>query len=285
MNPSDGAPSRDALVAHLVASRIAGDVATPRASNLANIRKMLARHPEYWFGLELERSWTFDAVLDAVSRRVGIDPDPARLDGADRIDPELCVDALDAAGRRIGEVAAAGGTVLLATGHPTGLLAMLASVAIAAQEAGATVVTPGAERWVEVLGESRRVRYVGGVATVGTGGDLLHTHAAEPMQALLGWCERPIDLVVADHGWAGAAAQAGVPTVGFADANDPALFVGADEGKLDVVVPLDDNVAPAAYEPLTRFLQARVRGLARTDQRGSPHLSRDAQESHRYASR
>ena len=42
--------------------------------------------------------------------------------------------------------------------------------------------------------------------------------------------EAPPDLVVADHGWAGAAGQAGVTAVGFADCNDPALFVGEAEG-------------------------------------------------------
>ena len=61
--------------------------------------------------------------------------------------------------------------------------------------------------------------------------------------------EPPPDLVVADHGWAGAAGQAGITTVGFADCNDPALFVGEAEGKVAVVVPLDDNVAAAPVRP------------------------------------
>ena len=33
-------------------------------------------------------------------------------------------------------------------------------------------------------------------------------------------------------------------TIGLADTNDPAMFVGAEEGKVTVAVPLDDNVAP-----------------------------------------
>ena len=66
----------------------------------------------------------------------------------------------------------------------------------------------------------------------------------------------PPDLVVADHGWAGAAAQAGIETVGFADSNDPALFVGEAEGKVAVAVPLDDNVLPASYAPLAAYLLA-----------------------------
>jgi hypothetical protein len=66
--------------------------------------------------------------------------------------------------------------------------------------------------------------------------------------------EAPPDLVVADHGWTGAAAQAGVTAVGFADSNDPALFVGEQEGAVAVAVPLDDNVAPHLYDPVTAFL-------------------------------
>ena len=100
------------------------------------------------------------------------------------------------------------------------------------------------------------------MATTGTGGDLLHTHSPEPMQALLAAAgDRPLaDLVVADHGWAGAAGQAGLPVVGFADTNDPALFLAAAEGGVDVVVPLDDNVAPADYAPVAAYL---LRGLPR----------------------
>jgi len=62
------------------------------------------------------------------------------------------------------------------------------------------------------------------------------------------------DLVVADHGWAGAAGQAGIDTIGFADSNDPALFVAEAEGIVSVTVPLDDNVAPPLYAPLTVYV-------------------------------
>lgn len=64
--------------------------------------------------------------------------------------------------------------------------------------------------------------------------------------------------MIADHGWAGAAGEAGVETVGFADSNDPALFVGEAEGKIAVAVPLDDNVLPRYYAPLTAYLLDRV---------------------------
>ena len=41
----------------------------------------------------------------------------------------------------------------------------------------------------------------------------------------------PPDLVVADHGWAGAAGEAGIDAIGYADCNDPALFVGEAEAR------------------------------------------------------
>ena len=44
---------------------------------------------------------------------------------------------------------------------------------------------------------------------------------------------RPLpDLVVADHGWAGCAGQYGVDSVGYADCNDPALFLAEAEGNV-----------------------------------------------------
>ena len=80
------------------------------------------------------------------------------------------------------------------------------------------------------------------------------------LAALAAAGEDPPDLVLADHGWAGAAGQAGITSVGFADSNDPALFVGEHEGKVRVAVPLDDNVEPHLYAPLTAFL-LHVAGL------------------------
>ena len=54
----------------------------------------------------------------------------------------------------------------------------------------------------------------------------------------------------------------GLPTVGFADCNDPGLFVSEAQGQLDVAVPLDDNVTPGLYEPLIDYVLGRA-GLPR----------------------
>jgi hypothetical protein len=111
-------------------------------------------------------------------------------------------------------------------------------------------------------GRRRSICHVGGVAMVTGGADLEHTHDPEPMRGMLETLsaagEPPPDLVIADHGYAGAAGMAGIETVGFADSNDPALFVGEAEGLISVAVPLDDNVLPHLYAPLTELLIAGI---------------------------
>ena len=90
----------------------------------------------------------------------------------------------------------------------------------------------------------------------------MHTHSPDPMQLsleLLASTGRACpDLVVADHGWAGYAASAGIQALGFADCNDPGLFVSEAEGQLDVAVPLDDNVCPGLYEPMIQYVLERA---------------------------
>jgi len=234
-------------------------VNTPRESNVANITKMLNRQWDYHFGLTTEREWTVEEVLKLMAHRVGMDPDPARVSGRDRIDPERTVEAIEAAADLLAQAATDRARVVVATGHPTGVLSLHLLVAARLAAAGCEVLTPGEGKFLQAdhLPPRVRIRYLGNVAMLSNGADFLHTHAAEPMQALLAEGPPP-DLVVADHGWAGAAAEAGVTTIGLADTNDPAMFVGAEEGKVAVAVPLDDNVPPAHYLPLAEHLVRRL---------------------------
>jgi hypothetical protein len=249
------------LRAQLVDARIAGVVGTARESNLGNIARMLNDEPNYGFGVRRSRDWTFDEVLDVMVRRCGVNPDPDHVEGLDTIDPDLTVAALELVRDRLAKAATDKQRVVLATGHPTGILSIHLHVAAALRRAGCEVLTPGL-RWDWPWdtdwgrGRPRHVRWMNGVAMLASGGELLHTHRPEPMRAVLAALDAPPDLVVADHGWAGAAAEAGIDTLGFADCNDPALFVAEEEGRPIVTVPLDDNVAPHLYEPLTAFVLA-----------------------------
>ena len=72
---------------------------------------------------------------------------------------------------------------------------------------------------------------------------------------------------VADHGFAGAAIEAGVETVAVADVNDPALLVAKAQGRTDVVVVMDDHVAADAYWPC--FQAAAAAGSPQVNELGT----------------
>ncbi|SCG05987.1 Phosphatase, partial [Streptomyces sp. Ncost-T6T-2b] len=99
-------PSRAALVDHLVRTRIAGDVATPRDNNLSHYRKLANGDRHYWLGLELGDRWTDEQdVLAVMAERCGVNDDPAHRQGQDTIDPELTVDALERMAARLRKAA------------------------------------------------------------------------------------------------------------------------------------------------------------------------------------
>ena len=82
------------------------------------------------------------------------------------------------------------------------------------------------------------------------GATLWHTHSPEPMlwswtawSARAGRCRTWSWPTTAGRA---ARASAGLDSVGYADCNDPALFIGEAEGTLQVTVPLDDHVPTRA---------------------------------------
>jgi hypothetical protein len=255
-------PPHADLVDHLLRSRICGDVRTPRQSNLRNARLCAQGDPGYRFGLEFGRPWSYEEVVGLLAERVGTSPDLEHVAGADTIDPWKCVQRLTVMADRLALAAERRDRVLIATGHPTGVLVMHLAIASALKAAGCEVLTPGPGWTYLSRGRRRHVCHVGGVAMVTGGADLEHTHDPEPMRGMLDALaaadEAPPELVIADHGYAGAAGMAGIETVGFADSNDPALFVGEAEGLISVAVPLDDNVLPHLYAPLTEVLTAGI---------------------------
>ncbi|GCE00134.1 phosphatase [Embleya hyalina] len=257
-------PSPDELLRHLIATRIAGPIATPREVNLRHYAELVRGNLRFWLGLDLGDRWkTEEDVLAVMAERAGVDPNPAHRTGQDTIDPDLTLAALDRMAAVLRDAAARRLHVLVATGHPGGLLDVHRAIAESLSTAGATVVDiPRDLRTTEGDDETwGDVRQFGGVAVLERGATLWHTHAPQPMSAILDALAesgrpRP-DLVVADHGWAGRAGQHGIPTVAFADSNDPALFLGEAEGTVTVTVPLDDHIVDARdYAPMTAYLLA-----------------------------
>ncbi|MBV7246324.1 phosphatase [Streptomyces griseus] len=266
--------STGALRAHLLAARLAGPVATPRENSLRSYRLFAARDPRVMLGLAPERAWGEGELLRLMADRCGVSADPAHVSGPDAIDPDRTVAALDAFAERLALVAERRAPVLLGTGHPHRLLGFYAGLADALSAAGCPVLTPAQGRCVDITTRfgvrTYNLDYVRGVALVRepggrpTGGETgAHTHSPLPVRlALQDAAERlgvlP-ELVIGDHGWVCGAGQLGIEAIGPADTDDPALFVGEAEGRVSVVVPLDDGVRAPFYRPLTRYVLNRAR--------------------------
>lgn len=263
-NHAPNALSSDDLARYLDESRLTGAVLTDRRSNLGNLRRLAAREPAYTYGVDVAEHWTLDSLLRLMVERVGIDPDPSFESGQDRIDAALTVPKLDAYRERLARSVLAGELILFATAHPATLMDVYRRLVIEAEARGARVLdlhglpfaAPDGIR-VAVADPHLYLWQTGGVVAAYRGGSLTHIHAPEPMNALLDELEalgiRP-DLVVADHGWAGASGRRGYPTIAIADCNDAAVFVAEEQGSIEVVVPIDDGLAVHLYEPVIEYV-------------------------------
>ncbi|MGW7056483.1 phosphatase [Streptomyces sp. NPDC054887] len=265
--------STGALRAHLLASRLAGTVATTREASLRSYRLFAARDPRVLLGLDPERAWDEAEVMALMAAKCGVSDDPGCVSGDDVIDPERTLARLEAFAGRLGEAAAQGVPVLLGTGHPHRLLGFYTGLADALSAAGCPVLTPAQGRCVDITTRfgvrTYTLDYVRGVALVrepgardGVSDTGAHSHSPLPVRVALAAAEEaggPLPgLVVGDHGWVCGAGQLGFEAIGLADTDDPALFVGEAEGRVSVAVPLDDAVRSDYYRPLTRYVLNRA---------------------------
>jgi Phosphatase len=248
--------AREHLREHLVATRLAGSVRTPVWDVLRKAELVAAGDPEHCFGLSGMSRYSRADVLAEVTRQFGWTHTPGEPSGGPTfIEPDLVLDELDRAGERLAMAARDGQHVVLATGHPTGPLGMYQQLAAGLRDHGAKLSRPG-DGIAFVLGGRRHlIRYILNVATLSSTSKLYHTHDAHPMELVLDQAGE-IDLVIGDHGFAGAAAERGIDVVAVADINDPALPMAKAEGRAGVVIGMDDNVLPAHYEPLADYLLA-----------------------------
>lgn len=252
-----------ALLDYLVAARLTGRVATPLASTRHNCARLVEGDPDYTFGLSDWRDATVEEVLAAVRAAGGVeatgdgDEDPA----GGFIDPGATVEGIARHGGALASfVAAGGGRVLLATGHPSALLSHYGAVARALAAAGCEVVRPLDGAPLTADGRREAIRYLDGVGALSFHGGLHHTHRSGPMEQLLSAAGGAggVDLVVADHGFAGAAIEAGIPTLSIADVNDPALPLAQARGRTDGVLLIDDGLGPSLFVPVTEAVLAGV---------------------------
>jgi hypothetical protein len=240
---------------HLVSTGLAGAVATAPRSTIDNCARLVAGDPRCTFGLSDWRDTTIRECVDAVRSLCGGDPGGAAdPDGPGTIDPDATLHGIERHRSTLAAAAASGGLrVLLATGHPTGLLGHYATLGRALQQRGSRLLVALDDTTIRTGEDGRRrdIRFVEGVACVSDGGSLRHTHLPDYMQAMLAHLGGAVDLVVADHGMAGAAVEAGITTLSIADVNDPALPLAQVRGRTDGVLVIDDNLAPRHLVPVT----------------------------------
>ena len=207
-------------------------------NNLYKIGLLLEHDESNTFGMEnLLRDVDFGEAYGAVTLQIGNPPDREEYQGRGCIDPVRTAAGLVETGERIGAVAGSGGRLIFATGHPGAMILYYLGLSRWAKELGGDVLS------VETRGRYERgvsLDWAESVATLGDGASLFHTHDHEPMRDLLRQTGA-VDLVVADHGFAGSAITAGVPTVVVMDTNDPAFAVVAGRGADVTIVPMDDN--------------------------------------------
>jgi hypothetical protein len=260
--PGDRAPwrpgpfSRDELAEALVKGRVAGPITSHDRRNVrGKIERLTVGEPDAQFGINGLTVLAPDEVLAVMAEESGLDPDPLLVDGPSAIDPYKVLAACEAAGDRLALAATRGERVLLATGHPAGLILLYQAAGRLLEEGGAKLLRPlSGHAWRE-LGRHREIRYLHGVAVVTDRGSTKHTHAPIPMR----WMLREVhpDLVFADHGFAGAAIEAGIETISIADVNDPAPVVAKHLGMTGLVIVMDDNVQPEDYWPTFQAIAAR----------------------------
>ncbi len=248
--------SREELAEALLAGKVAGPTTSHDRHNVRwKIRRLVAEEADLQFGLTGLDQLTEDQVLDLVAAEAGFDPDPLLRDEPVPIDPWRVLASVEAAGRRLAMAAARGERVVVATGHPTGLILLAQAVAELLEDGGAKLHRPAdGLSWKD--GHHRReIRYFHGVAVLTDRASALHTHRPDAMERMLE--EARPDLVYADHGFAGAAIQAGIEAISVADINDPALVVAKAQGRTETVVVMDDNVRPDDYWPCFQAIAAQ----------------------------
>jgi hypothetical protein len=251
-----GVYSDDELRRGLIDGGAAGIVSHPMDNVLWKIGLLCDGDPVSQFGLRGVSGLTRAEVLAMVARASGFEPEPHVRWGPVRVDPEPVLAACRAVGDRLALACRRGERMVLATGHPTGLIQLYADLGRELTHRGVELLRPAdGTSWREG-GHHREIRYVQGVAVLTDRASARHTHSAAPMEMMLEEV-RP-DLVFADHGWAGAAIEAGVDTVSIADVNDPALIVAKELGRTEAVIVMDDNVRPEAYWPCFQAIVARL---------------------------
>lgn len=250
--------TRRELLDGLRAGKVAGVAAHPLDNVRRNIELLIEQDPDKLFGMtDMPGQFGFDEILDLVETEAGEPIDRTARFGQVHIAAEPILTACELLGDRLAAAAGAGERVVVATGHPNGLDVLYRELARLLADRGAKLLHPADGATIQETDRPGpwRIRYLADVGLVTDEVAAKHTHAGDAMLRMLE-DERP-DLVLGDHGYAGAAIEAGVEAVSVADVNDPALIVAKAQGRTRIVLVMDDNVNADDYWPCFQAVAAR----------------------------
>jgi hypothetical protein len=253
--------SRDELERALLSGTVAGWASHPLENVRGNALLLLEGDPDKSFGMtRIQDGMDLDRILGLVETAAGAPIDRDARYGPVDIRPSPIVDACLVAGERLAEACRRGEQVLLATGHPVGLAHLYHQLGAFLAARGARPLRLGTgARWREPhLDHDWAIEHWDHVAVLTDTREPRHTHRPDAMERML--ADATPDLVLADHGFAGAAIQRGIETISIADVNDPALLVARAQGRTEHVLVFDDHVAPDDYWPVFLALTAPCLG-------------------------
>lgn len=255
---STGIPTPGELAQRLERLKVAGWIDTPVHDVHRKARMLAAGEANVLFGLGALLPTTVEEIFAALNRLASWDfASPNGSRGRSWVSPDGLAAQAEAVAARLRQACERGERVFFGTGHPTGPLEMYVRLADAMRERGADIARVAEGDAYEGYSGGAQIRYVCDVACVSMGGDLAHTHSARPMEFLLG-LGLSVDLVIGDHGFAGAALARQTDAVAVVDTNDPALVLAWGRGLSIWPILCDDNRPPGSYESLTKFLVSRL---------------------------
>jgi hypothetical protein len=229
----------------LVSSGVTGEISAHGAkTNLESIDRLLALDPYVTFGIRVveqaikQKNLHRPQVIEVMAASLGITVERFNQPGPGYIDPGLTAERLHTALKLMHGVADSGGLVVLATAHPGSLASYYLALASFITENGGRVYRSNSP---VKIAEYRWIDDVGGVHMLTDEGALMHTHDSIGFDHFLHGLPEPPALVIADHGYAGAAINHGLKTIALHDVDDPGIPLAAHLGANIVAIPMNDN--------------------------------------------
>ena len=229
----------------LLSSGVTGEIAHHGAKmNLEALKRVQKSDPYVTFGITVvedaakRHAFTLPKLIDIMAASLGITAERFKQAGPGFIDPQLTGERLGQMMEVIEATIASDGLIVLATSHPGSLLAYYMRLAeLITSRGGQLAGTPAPV----LIAEYRWIDVVAGVHVLTDEGNLLHTHDSAGFDLFLHALPTAPSLVIADHGYAGAAINRGIKTIALHDVDDPGIPVAAYLGCDVLAIPMNDN--------------------------------------------